>query len=116
MDTISKIPNLKKLKQALESIASGGYSLDDAYNDTMKRMKAQPREMQDESVILLSFVAHASRALTFSELEHAMAIEVNESSFDTDNISDLRVLIDSCSGLIEVDIEDQTVIIAHRKF
>ncbi|OAF61513.1 hypothetical protein VC83_01953 [Pseudogymnoascus destructans] len=103
MSAISKVSNRKKLNQALESIASGGYSLDDGYNDTMKRLKAQSSGMLTDSIILLSFVTHASRELTVSELEHALAIEVNESSFDTDNISDLREAIDSCSGLLEID-------------
>jgi hypothetical protein len=116
METISKISNLKKLKRALESMASGSYSLDDAYNDTMERIKTQPDGMQADSIILLSFVTHASRALTVSELEHALAIEVDEPFFDTDNISDLREAIDSCSGLVEIDPEDQTVVLAHRKF
>lgn len=115
MGTISKVSNAKKLKQALESIASGGYSLDEGYNDTMKRLKAQYGGMQAESIILLSFVTHASRELTVSELEHALAIEVDEPSFDTDNISDLREVIDSCSGLLEIDPEDQKVTLVHRK-
>jgi hypothetical protein len=116
MSAISKVPNRKKLNQALESIASGGYSLDDGYNDTMKRLKAQSSGMPTDSIILLSFVTHASRELTVSELEHALAIEVDESSFDTDNISDLREAIDSCSGLLEIDPEDQKVMLVHRKF
>lgn len=116
MSTISKVSNAKKLKKALESIASGGYSLDEGYNDTMKRLRAQYGGMQAESIILLSFVTHASRELTVPELEHALAIEVDESSFDTDNISDLREVIDSCSGLLEIDPEDQKVMLVHRKF
>ncbi|OBT92508.2 hypothetical protein VE01_09480 [Pseudogymnoascus verrucosus] len=114
MSAISKVPNRKKLNQALESIASGGYSLDDGYNDTMKRLKAQSSGMPTDSIILLSFVTHASRELTVSELEHALAIEVDESSFDTDNISDLREAIDSCSGLLEIDPEDQKVMLVHH--
>ncbi|ELR04453.1 hypothetical protein GMDG_06766 [Pseudogymnoascus destructans 20631-21] len=114
MSAISKVSNRKKLNQALESIASGGYSLDDGYNDTMKRLKAQSSGMLTDSIILLSFVTHASRELTVSELEHALAIEVNESSFDTDNISDLREAIDSCSGLLEIDPEDQKVMLVHH--
>ncbi|KFY15835.1 hypothetical protein V492_01728 [Pseudogymnoascus sp. VKM F-4246] len=116
MNSISKIPNRKKLNQALESIASGSYTLDEAYNDTMERLKTQYGGMQAESIILLSFVTHASRELTVSELEHAMAIEVDEPSFDTDNISDLREAIDSCSGLVAIDPEDEKVVLAHRKF
>lgn len=116
MSTISKASNPKKLKQALESIASNNYSLDKAYNATIERLKAQDGGILEESIILLSFVTHASRELTVSELEHALAIEINESSFETDNISDLREVIDSCSGLLEIDPEDQRVMLARRKF
>ncbi|KFY42331.1 hypothetical protein V494_02458 [Pseudogymnoascus sp. VKM F-4513 (FW-928)] len=114
MSTISKVPNRKKLRQALELIESGTYSLDEGYNDTMKRLKAQEGGAQAESIILLSFVAHASRELTVSELEHALAIEVEEPFFDTDNISDLREAIDSCSGLLEIDPDDQRVMLVHH--
>ena len=116
MSTISKASNLKKLKRALESIASNNYSLDEAYNVTMERLKAQDGGIQAESITLLSFITHASRELTVSELEHALAIEVDEAGFDTDNISDLREAIDSCSGLLEISAEDQKVMLAHRKF
>src|SRR5687767_14899299 len=109
MSSISKVSNLKKLRQALESIASGSYSLDEAYNDTMERLKTQHGGMEAESIILLSFVTHTSIDLTVSELEHAMAIEVDESSFDTDNISDLREAINSCGGLVAIDPEDDKV-------
>ncbi|KFZ02901.1 hypothetical protein V502_11411 [Pseudogymnoascus sp. VKM F-4520 (FW-2644)] len=107
MSTISKASNTKKLKQALESISSNNYSLDKAYNDTMERLKAQDGRIQAEWIILLSFITHASRELTVSELEHALAIEV-------DNISDLREAIDFCSGLVEIDAEDQRVMLARH--
>lgn len=116
MNTISQVKNTKVFKQALASIASRGYSLDEAYNDTMKRLKTQYGGMQADSMILLSIITHASRDLTVSELEHALAIEVTESSFDTDNISDLRETIDSCSGLVDIDPEDQKVMLAHHRF
>ncbi|OBT64762.1 hypothetical protein VE03_06549 [Pseudogymnoascus sp. 23342-1-I1] len=116
MNSISKVSNPKKLRQALESIASGSYSLDEAYNDTMERLKTQYGGMEAESIILLSFVTHTSRDLTVSELEHAMAIEVDESSFDSDNISDLKEAINSCGGLVSIDPEDDKVVLAHCKF
>jgi hypothetical protein len=116
MNTISTVSNPKRLKRALESIADGSYSLDEAYNDTMRRLKSQHGGFDAESMVLLAFVTHASRDLTVLELEHALAIEVNEPFFDRDNISDLEAVIDSCSGLVTIDPEERKVVLGHCRF
>jgi hypothetical protein len=113
MESIEEARSLRQLKLTIESFSTGRYTLDKAYNEAMERVKAQNKVLGDQAMRILSWITHASRHLTITELQHALAVEVGEKSFDEDNISDIEEVINACAGLVAINTEQNTVELVH---
>jgi GPI inositol-deacylase-like protein len=103
----------------LDSIEAGGpnvdktKTLDRAYVQAMERIEAQAPEHRDLARQVLSWISCAKRRLTSSELQHAIAIEVNNDELDRENITDIELLVSVCTGLVIIDEESNIVRLVH---
>lgn len=61
----------------------------------------------------LSWITCAKRPLTSTELQHALALEEGQSTFDMNNVSDMEDIISVCAGLVAVDKESHVVRLVH---
>ncbi|KAK4442326.1 ankyrin repeat-containing domain protein [Podospora aff. communis PSN243] len=86
---------------------------DQAYEGAMERIEGQLADEAKLAKDVLSWITHAYRPLTTQELQHALAVEVGESEFDEDSISDLDDIVSVCAGLVTVDKESNIIRLVH---
>jgi len=90
-----------------------GVGLGDAYDATLERINAQDEEKANLAMAALTWVCHSERPLQVDELCHALAVEIGETEFDSENVPSIGTLLDCCQGLIMVDAEASTVRLIH---
>ncbi|CAM1509524.1 Fc.00g032630.m01.CDS01 [Cosmosporella sp. VM-42] len=98
--------------KALKSLPSG---LDMAYEDSLSRIMQQSPERRSVAMATLSWLYHAERPLTVSELLQALAIHIDPTARrlrDEDAFSP-NIVIDVCAGLVVVDSQRDVVRFAH---
>ena len=70
-----------------------GAGLGDAYGATLERIKAQGGEKTKLAMATLMWVCHAERPLQVDELRHALAVEIGETDFDSENAPSIGALL-----------------------
>ena len=53
------------------------------------------------------------KTLTTKELQHALAVELDDEEFDSDNLPDIRDLVSNCCGLVTIDSENDVIRLVH---
>lgn len=89
------------------------YVYDRAYEKAMDRINDQADEQRHLAKQALSWITCAKRPLTSTELQHALALEEGQSTFDMNNVSDMEDIISVCAGLVAVDKESHVVRLVH---
>lgn len=62
---------------------------------------------------VLAWIICAKRKLTASELQHALAVEIGSTEFDSDNLPEIDDMVSACAGLVTVDTESNIIRLAH---
>ncbi|CAH0054982.1 unnamed protein product [Clonostachys solani] len=93
----------KAVRNALEKLPTGSNAYDVAYGEAMERIGCQNDDQKQLANEVLQWVTLATRPLTTSEIQHAIAIEIGEARFDTDNITEIPDMLSVCAGLVTVD-------------
>ncbi|KAM0088636.1 hypothetical protein ACP6JD_008036 [Aspergillus fumigatus] len=101
------------IKKALDKCKTGWEVYEQAYEKVMKQIWQQIGDRAELAKRALAWLTFARRALTLTELQHALAVVVGESSFDEENLPDVEEMICSCSGLIIYNEKDHIVSLAH---
>lgn len=79
----------------------------------MERIGHQIDEQALLAKRILSWLACAERPLSLTELQHALAVELNESSFDEENLPDIEDMISVCAGLITYYENEHVITLVH---
>ena len=79
----------------------------------MERIESQIADSQKLAKQILSWITCAVRPITTLELQYALAVEVSESEFDTENLSDVEDIISVCAGLVTVDEQSDIIRLVH---
>lgn len=79
----------------------------------MIRIEGQLLDQKDLAWQVLSWITCAKRPLTMVELQHALAIELGESSLDEDNLPQIEDMVSVCAGLVTVDEESEIIRLVH---
>ena len=67
------------MKDTLKNLPSGRKAYDEAYEEAMeKRVKGQDPDSEELAIRVLSWITCANRELTTLELQHAVAVELDE--------------------------------------
>ncbi|KAI9757033.1 MAG: hypothetical protein M4579_003602 [Chaenotheca gracillima] len=104
---------VKAVKKTLESLPQGSTALDAAYEDAMKRIDGQDPGLRVPAYDLLTWIVHAKRPMTEAELQHALAVEVETTELDEENIPDIDDVLSACAGLVTVDPSTELVRLVH---
>ncbi|KAJ6541683.1 hypothetical protein B0H19DRAFT_1268649 [Mycena capillaripes] len=110
IDSLATKPTVKAVREALNKLPK---DLRETYESAMKRIKGQPEEDVKIAHSVLTWVVHAKRPLTISELRVALAIEPGAEQFDGDNVLDIEVILSVCAGLVVVDEQLSVVRLVH---
>jgi ankyrin repeat protein len=78
-----------------------------------KRIKGQKAGFRQLAEMVLLWITCARKPITAFELQHALAMEVNAPNFDVDLVPDLRDIILSCAGLVQVDEKSGIIRFVH---
>lgn len=62
---------------------------------------------------VLAWIICAKRKLTTSELQHALAVEIGSTEFDSDNLPEIEDMVSACAGLVTVDKESNIIRLVH---
>jgi ankyrin repeat protein len=103
----------KALKAALGNLPTGSSGYDHAYDDAMARIRGQNPDSYDLAQQVLSWIICAERPLSPSELQHALAIELDEIELDEENLPELEDIVSVCMGLINVETTSNTIRLVH---
>lgn len=113
LDSLIGKKSPREVRDALKKLPSGSEAYNGAYTGAMERIKGQLSDQEELAIQVLSWITCAKRPLTILELQHALAVQVGQSKFDEDNISDIEYLVSVCCGLVTVDEESQIVRLVH---
>ncbi|PHH81562.1 hypothetical protein CDD82_491 [Ophiocordyceps australis] len=113
LDTIKDKLNLKAVRAALKNLAKGSDAYKKAYDDAMERIEHQSKDRDLLAKRVLSWITCAKRPLTVMELQHALAVEINESELDEENITEVEILVTVCAGLVIVEQESSIIRLVH---
>ena len=97
----------------LQKVATAGVGLDSVYAQTLQRIREQKGDRSRLGVEVLMWVSHAERPLGIEELRHALAVEMDSTDLDPENIRPQDTILGSCLGLAVVDAETSTVRLIH---
>jgi ankyrin repeat protein len=87
--------------------------LEEAYDETMERIKAQQPGYRQLALKVLSWIVLSKKPLTTRELQHALAVEVGESELDVDNFPHVEDMVSVCAGLVTVNEENNMILLVH---
>lgn len=109
VESLTRLITLRKVKVALTTLPEG---LENVYNDVLERIQGQDSELASLAMNVLGWIYHAKRPLQLLELQHAIAVEPEDTFLDEDGLPEKDLLISVCGGLLSVQ-EDDTVTFIH---
>ncbi|KAJ6594778.1 hypothetical protein B0H19DRAFT_975013, partial [Mycena capillaripes] len=110
IESLSTKTTVKGVREALQTLPK---TLNDSYDEAMRRIKEQNEESKNTAYSTLTWVANAKRPLTVLELRTALAIEPDTKALDEDNVLDIDIILSVCAGLIVVDEQVSVVRLVH---
>lgn len=114
--------NVKEIRQELQAFKTDarGRSEDEkskalthAYDKAIERINEQSLQMKRLAMNVLLWVTFAKRALTTSELRHALATKQGMTTIDDEDLSNLGDMGRVCVGLVTVDEKSGIIQLVH---
>ena len=93
----------------LQKVATTGVDLDNVYDQTLRRIKEQKGDRSRLGMEVLMWVSHAERPLRIDELCRALAVEMEATDLDPENIRPQDTVLESCLGLAVLDRDTSQV-------
>lgn len=97
----------------MKNLPRGSEALDAAYAEAIERIDLQQSGCRDLAKRVLTWISHARKPLTTTELRHALAIELDDPEIDEENIPELEDMVSFCEGLVIVDEESNIIRLVH---
>jgi hypothetical protein len=113
VDSLVSKKTTTRLKSALNSLSHGSGALEDAYDKVIDRIDGQVHDDCTLAKNVLSWISYAREPLTTEELCHALAVEIGDEDFDSENIPDIEDILSVCAGLVTVDEESEIIRLVH---
>lgn len=79
----------------------------------MERIEGLITDSKELAKQVLSWITCAKRPLTTLELQHALAVEINASELDEENLPDIEDMVSVCAGLITINKESDIIRLVH---
>jgi len=79
----------------------------------MERIEGQEAGFQALAKRVLSWITCAKRPLSTLELQHAIAVEIDEPELDEDNLPEIDDMVSVCAGLVTVDEKSNIIRLVH---
>ena len=89
-------------------------ALDVAYEHAMERIESQIGDQNVLAKQVLQWITCTRRPLTTTELRHALAVEIEDSELDDENLPEIDDLLSACCGLVTVDKQSDIIRLVHH--
>ncbi|RDB26552.1 Vegetative incompatibility protein HET-E-1, partial [Hypsizygus marmoreus] len=109
------IESLRKAHNAgevLESLKVLPKTIFGIYDDAMERIESHSDHAR-LALQILSFLTHARRPLSITELQHFLAVKPGHKEFHDEYVTDKDILVSICEGLIVIDDGTRIVRLVH---
>lgn len=113
MDSLVDTTTIKSVRTALQRFGRGSNAYGSAYDDAMERINEQSGNRKELALRVLMWITCAKRQLSIRELQHALAVQIDESSLDEDDFVDINDIISVCAGLVTIDEQSNIVRLVH---
>lgn len=100
-------------RQVLTVLNREHLSLDVTYGNALQRIREQDKEDADFAKAVLTWLVFSRRPPSPRELQHAMAVNLEATEIDEDDLPILDMFITTCAGLVEIDSEVDSVRLTH---
>jgi len=110
MDALKVKQNRQQIEDTLDSLPE---EFDSNYDQIMERIDSQSR---DDSLLarrVLSWIVYTHRPLGFVELQHALAVSLGDTEFNSASIFHKDLLLTVTAGLVRVDTDGFAVRLSH---
>jgi len=97
----------------LRKVATTGVCLDSVYVQSLQRIREQKGDRSRLGMEVLMWVSYAKRPLRIDELCHALAVDIQSTDLEPENVRPPDTVLGSCLGLAVVDAETSTVRLIH---
>ncbi|KAG4263867.1 hypothetical protein FPRO04_09195 [Fusarium proliferatum] len=87
--------------------------VDEAYKDTMKRLRQQHEKHSDLAFRALAWICCTSWKLPVKAIQQGLALREGDESFDPAGIVDKTLLLSVCCGLVEIPKGSREIRLAH---
>lgn len=104
---------VKALRTALARLPTGSDAYDVAYQNAMERIEGQVKTQAKLAKDILAWITLARSPLKTTDLQYALAVELDEPELDEDNLPDIDEMISTCAGLVTVDKESNVIRLVH---
>ncbi|KAL6693319.1 ankyrin repeat-containing domain protein [Trichoderma pleuroticola] len=109
MDCITR----KAVLNTLKALPTGSNAYDYTYDAAMDRINQQSSSRKQLAIDVLSWITHAMRPLSVAELQHALAVEIEEDEFDEENIPQIEDIVSTSVGLVTIDENSKVIRLVH---
>jgi len=87
--------------------------LGEAYDATIRRIKAQEGDRARLGMAALMWISHSLRPLEGGEICHALAVEIGSTEINPNDMSQIQTVLSCCRGLATIDEKSSTVRLVH---
>ena len=84
-----------------------------AYDQAMERINEQIPGHRELAKQVLSWIACAKRPLSTAELQHALSVELGDSTLRVDGLLQIDDMVAVCAGLVTIDEESNIIRLVH---
>lgn len=110
MQTIAHQLTKSEIRRCLRNFSA---DLDQIFEKSIGRILRESRNRKHVAIQSLMWITHARRPLDTHELRHALAIRLEDSDLDEDNLLSARSIVECCSGLVVLDDISSTFRLVH---
>ncbi|KAL7950636.1 ankyrin repeat-containing domain protein [Trichoderma barbatum] len=103
IDTIMSQPTRGEIKEALQKLGRGMEGLHEMYSQAMERIEGHTVAIRSLAKRILTWITHAKRPLSITEVQHALAVREHMAEFDPEYMPDAKDLKSVCAGLVTTD-------------
>jgi hypothetical protein len=112
MDMLATEINVRDAREIIQQLPKDRQKV---YDNTMKRIDAQPEKSRKLAEQVISWIINAYQPLSPEELQHAIAVTSYDMlNMDPDALVNVDILTSVCAGLVVVD-RDSNIIRLVRK-
>ncbi|KAI2822028.1 hypothetical protein CBS147343_9519 [Aspergillus niger] len=114
LDSLEGKLSVTAIRRALKQLPSGTDAYNIAYEEAMERINGKTAGEKELAFQIIAWITCARKPLKITELQHGLAVEIEETEFDTENLPDVQDMEAACAGLVTVDEKSHIIRLVHH--